>query len=209
VTVYGSLNAQIKPGRTEDAIALVKEGVPIMTKAGARSVRLLLGTSAGEAFQSLVMNSDFDSVSAYGRFLDKLGADAAAQSYVARFSDPDSPVVPTATFVTADVPSDHPSRPDRGSVVEVHYMKARPGGLDRLIAMATHHRSLIEKHGAINTHVITALHGGSQSGLIMAVAEFPDNESWGNTTEMTSAFFAADSPADVVFSGIFADVPLG
>jgi hypothetical protein len=212
------MNAQIKPGRQDDAIALVRDGVKVMNAAGAQHVRMLLAGGAGEAFGSLVMVSELDSLTEYGAFVDRIGQDAAAQAYIARFTEPNGPIVPTSTHITADVPSDLPTRAERGSVIEVYYMKARPGGLERLISMGIRHRSLVEQHGAVSSHLLTSIHGGSQTGLLMGVAEFADNEAWGRATESlngdpdfqraTAEFFAADSPADVVFSGLFSDVPL-
>ena len=62
------------------------------------------------------------------------------------------------------------------------------------------------------------VHGGSQTGMLISVAEYPDHQTWGRSTDatyatpegqaLTSELNGVTGPVDVVFSGIYIDLPL-
>jgi hypothetical protein len=106
----------------------------------------------------------------------------------------------------------------RGQIVEVYFMRARPGGTDALISLAHRWHDLVESHGAVNAHLLSVIHGGSMSGTTISVTEWPDNETWGRGTEalmsstdgqkLTAEFAAASGPGDVIMSGLYTQLPL-
>jgi hypothetical protein len=104
-------------------------------------------------------------------------------------------------------------------VVEVYFLKPRPGRLDALVAAAARRFLMLERNGAVNTHLIRAVHGGSQTEMVMSVAEFADHETWARAIEaidtspegqqLAAEFMGVDGPGDIAFSGLYVDVPLG
>jgi hypothetical protein len=85
-----------KPDRYEDFLAELRSAKAIMEKHGARSVRVLAGTVAGEATGTVVFTEEFDDFAQYGRYTDAVMADPE----VIRMMTP-SAGNPTASFQVA------------------------------------------------------------------------------------------------------------
>ncbi len=93
------------------------------------------------------------------------------------------------------------------------------GGFEATLELARRWDDFVEGHDAIGTSLLTAVHAGSQTGLLVSVAEYPDDRTWGRCAAalssdpeapaMASEFAGASSPADIACSGVYIDVPIG
>jgi len=218
MTVYVAGNGQIRPGRFTNAVATATRAAKIFGAHGAQRPRLLLAGIAGELVDAYSFSVEFDNLDDFAAFSDDLGPDAEAQAFIQGLNAPDSAITQTATVLTADVPRDRPKRSERGAIVEVYFLRPRPGGAEGLVALASRFHDIVERHGAVTTHLLSVVHGGSQSGMLISVAEYPDNRAWARATNasnttpegqaLTGEFASASSPGDLVFSGTYMDVPI-
>jgi hypothetical protein len=212
------MNSQIKPGRRSDALAVCQEAVKLLERHGDTKPRVLLTSAAGELLDTISFSIEFPSLAEYGTFSDAIARDDELQAYQDRLGSPNSPLTPQAILVTAHIPGPRPPRDARGEIVEVYFLRARPGGADALISIAHRWHELVESHGAINTHLLTVVHGGSITGCTISVTEWSSNEAWGRGTEaylastegqkLTAEFAAASGPGDVLMSGLYTQIPL-
>jgi hypothetical protein len=218
MTVYVAGNGTIRPGRFTDAVATATRAGKIFGAHGAQRPRLLLAGTAGELVNAFAFSVEFDNLDDYAAFSDDLGPDAEAQAFIQSLNAPDSAITQAATLLTADVPRDRPKRSERGAIVEVFFMRPRPGAVEGLVDLSSRWHDAVERHGAVNTHLLSVIHGGSQSGLLISVAEYTDNRAWARATNaintspagqaLASEFASASGPGDLVFSGTYMDVPI-
>lgn len=87
-----SYTFQIKDGRMEEALALIKEMKASVDALGAKSARLLYAAAAGEATGSLVFTVEHDSAAAAGAAADKTWTDQATLALTHKATDASSPI---------------------------------------------------------------------------------------------------------------------
>jgi hypothetical protein len=77
----------------------------------------------------------------------------------------------------------------------------------------------VTKHGAVAVHLLTTVHGGSATGTLISVAEYPDHRTWGEASEaitqsaegqaLTAEMLgSANAPFDIAFSALYTEIPL-
>jgi hypothetical protein len=217
MAVFASYNSQIKPGRRLDAIALASEAAKLIERHGGGHPRLLLTGVAGELIDSGVFVTEFDSLAAYGAFADDSATDAEMLELQDRVAGTNSPVIPQAQLLAADLPG-RPAPSERGAVSEVYIMRVRPGGLEAFLQSTHRWCDLVEANGAIGARALRILHGGSQTDLYVSVAEYASHQAWGQATDawtnteigqqLAADLASGALPADIVSSGLYAEVPI-
>ena len=65
--IIRSWNLRPRPGRYDDAMGLITEGVKLAERHGARDVRLTQAATAGSTTGLLVLTCEFQNLTAYGR----------------------------------------------------------------------------------------------------------------------------------------------
>jgi hypothetical protein len=217
MAVVLSYNSQIKPGRRLDAIALASEGAKLVERHGGSQSRLLLTEVAGEQISSGSFVIQFDTLAAYAAFADEAATDTEMQALGDRAAGPESPVIPRAQILAADLPGSEASSA-RGSVAEVYIVRVNPGGLEAYLQSTQQWANLVQGHGALATRAMRIAYGGSQTNLCVSVAEYASHQAWAQATEafvnsaegqqLAAAIGTDKLPAQIVSIGLYVEVPL-
>jgi hypothetical protein len=93
----------VKPGRYEDFMKQQSEAEALLTKSGAKNMRLIAGLTAGEASGSLVTTFEADDFTAHGKVMDTFFANGGAE-LMEKVSDADSPIASWQSSTYIDVP---------------------------------------------------------------------------------------------------------
>jgi len=101
--IVRSWNLRPRPGRYDDAIGLVTEGVKLADRHGATDTRLTQAATAGPTTGLVVLTCEFANLTAYGTYLDQMATDAEAQSYTHRIRGAEAPFVYESTAVLAEI----------------------------------------------------------------------------------------------------------
>jgi hypothetical protein len=121
-------NLRPRPGRYDDAIGLITEGVKLADRHGARQTRLTQAATAGPTTGLLVLSCGFESLTNYGAYLDQMMADAEAQSYSHRIREAEAPFVYESTAVLAEIDLERPDgKTGHGRVLDARFGRALPG----------------------------------------------------------------------------------
>lgn len=214
--IIRSWNLRPRPGRYDDAIGLITEGVKLADRHGARDVRLTQAATAGPNTGLLVLTCEFDNVAAYGAYLDDTLADAEAQSYNHRVREAEAPFTYESTAVLVEIDLERPdAKRGKGRVLDARLGRPRPGRWDETIAFARGAFDLCDEHGAVGCRLFELNHAGPQSGLLCAVMEYSSMREFGEAGDwwlsdaegrrMTETM-RSDSPFEPVSSGLFTEV---
>ena len=101
--IIRSWNLRPRPGRYDDAIGLITEGVKLGERHGARDVRLTQAATAGSTTGLLVLTCEFENLSAYGAYVDDTMNDVEAQSYAHRIREAEAPFMYESTAVLTEI----------------------------------------------------------------------------------------------------------
>jgi hypothetical protein len=148
--IVRSWNLRPRPGRYDDAIGLITEGVKLADRHGAGDTRLTQAATAGPTTGLLVLTCDFESLSAYGRYLDEMATDAEAQSYNHRIREAEAPFVYESTAVLYEIDLERPdAKRGRGRVLDARFGRPLPGRWGDNLTFARAAFDLCDKHGAV------------------------------------------------------------
>jgi hypothetical protein len=211
-------NLRPRPGRYDDAIGLITEGVKLADRHGARDIRLTQAATAGPNTGQLVVTCEFDNMAAYGAYLDDTLADVEAQSYNHRVREAEAPFTYESTAVLVEIDLDRPdARRNRGRVLDARLGRPRPGRWDEAMAFARNAFDVCDEHGAVGCRLFELIHAGPQSGLLCAVVEYNSMNEYGQAADwwLSDAegrrlidAMRGDSPVDPVSSGLFTEVTI-
>jgi hypothetical protein len=207
-----------RPGRYDDAIGLITEGVKLADRHGAREIRLTQAATAGPNTGLLVLTCEFDNLTAYGTYLDDTLRDPEAQSYNHRIREAEAPFTYESTAVLTEIDLERSEAKDgRGRVLDVRLGRPRPGRWDNTLAFTREAFDLSDTHGAVGCRLFELNHAGPQTGLLCAVMEYNSITEFGQAGDEWMAGEAArrltntmrsDSPFEPVSSGLFTEVAI-
>jgi hypothetical protein len=83
VAVVTTTIVQVKPDRFQDWLEVMRRVNPIMEKAGAKNIRVLVGLVAGQQTGTVVVTQESDDFAAAGAMMDKSFADPEIQQALA------------------------------------------------------------------------------------------------------------------------------
>jgi hypothetical protein len=209
-------NLRPRPGRYDDAIGLITEGVKLADRHGARQTRLTQAATAGPTTGLLVLSCAFESLTEYGAYLDQLMVDAEAQSYSHRIREAEAPFVYESTAVLAEIDLGRPDgKKGQGRVLDARFGRALPGRWDDTLAFARQAFDLCDKHGAAGCALFELNHAGVNSGELCAVMQYDSmtdfgraGDAWMNDEEARrlTETTHADSPFAPTSSGLYTEV---
>lgn len=216
--IVRSWNLRPRPGRYDDAIGLITEGVKLADRHGARGIRLTQAATAGPTTGLLVLTCEFDSLAAYGTYLDETSMDAEAQSYGHRIREAEAPFIYESTAVMTEIDLDRPSaRTDHGRVLDARFVRPLAGRWDDVLALARETFDWCDEHGAVGCRLFELNHAGEHSGWLCAVIEYTSMAEFGTAgdawmvdaaAQRLTATMRATSPFELVSSGLFKELPL-
>jgi hypothetical protein len=216
--IIRSWNLRPRPGRYDDAIGLITEGVKLAERHGARDVRLTQAATAGSTTGLLVLTCEFDNLAAYGGYVDDTMNDVEAQSFAHRIREAEAPFVYESTAVLSEIDL---GREDagrgHGRVLDVRFGRALPGRWDETLDIARQAFDLCDSHGAVSCRLFELDHAGEHSGWLCAVMEYNSMHEFGiagdawladDTGRSITQRMRTDSPFEPLSSGLFTEVTL-
>ena len=216
--IVRSWNLRPRPGRYDDAIGLITEGVKLADRHGARDVRLTQAATAGPNTGVLVLTCEFDDLAAYGSYLDDTLGDPEARSYNHRIREAEAPFTYESTAVLVEIDRDRrESNRVRGRVLDARLSRPRPGRWDDTLALGREAFDLCDRHGAVGCRLFELNHAGPQTGLLCAVMEYNTmvecgqaGDRWLSDADARSITdrMRSDSPIEPVSSGLFTEVAI-
>jgi hypothetical protein len=216
--IVRSWNLRPRPGRYDDAIGLVTEGVKLADRHGAKDIRLTQAATAGPTTGLVVLTCEFDNLTAYGTYLDQMATDAEAQSYSHRIRGAEAPFVYESTAVLGEIDLERPdAKRGRGRVLDARFGRPRPGRWHDTLAFARKAFDLCDNHGAVGCRLFELNHAGVHSGWLCAVMEYNSMTEFGAAGDGWMADDAArqltetmrtDSPFEPLSAGLFTEVAI-
>jgi hypothetical protein len=126
-------------------------------------------------------------------------------------------VIPQAQVLSVDMPGLEVSDA-RGSVVEVHIIRAHAGGLEALFQSTQQWSQLMLANGALATRHMRISHGGLLTDHYVSVAEYANHQAWAQATEafnnsaegqqLATSLGTDKLPIQIVSSSLYVDVPI-
>ena len=216
--IIRSWNLRPRPGRYDDALGLITEGVKLAERHGARDVRLTQAATAGSTTGLLVLTCEFDNLAAYGGYVDDTMNDVEAQSFVHRIREAEAPFVyeSTAVLTEIDLGREAAGR-GHGRVLDVRFGRPLPGRWDETLDIARQAFDLSDSHGAVSCRLFELDHAGEHSGWLCAVMEYNSMREFGtagdawladDTGRSITQRMRTDSPFEPLSSGLFTEVTL-
>jgi len=215
MTVISSYVAQVKPGRFQDALELLRRAAKPLESLGAHEVRVLR-SATGETYGGLVMSLEFENNEAYGTWYDRVMADDEIVGLLARADSTDAPYVSQMVSLGQEIPIEGPK--EHGPVVQVSISKPLPGRAPEAISLASRGAQLLGRQGARGCRLLWISSGGMQSGAFVFVSEFASTTAMGKTGDALMsdpeglAFLtevgSAGSPATMMSQDIYYELTL-
>jgi hypothetical protein len=216
--IIRSWNLRPRPGRYDDALGLITEGVKLAERHGARDVRLTQAATAGSTTGLLVLTCEFENLSAYGGYVDDTMNDVEAQSFAHRIREAEAPFVyeSTAVLTEIDVGREDAKR-GRGRVLDVRFGRALPGRWDETLDITRQAFGLCDNHGSVGCRLFELDHAGEHSGWLCAVMEYNSMKEFGtagdawladDTGRSITQRMRNDCPFEPLSSGLFTEVTL-
>jgi hypothetical protein len=216
--IVRSWNLRPRPGRYDDAIGLITEGVKLADRHGAGETRLTQAATAGPTTGLLVLTCEFENLTAYGSYLDEMMTDAEAVSYNHRIREAEAPFVYESTAVLTEIDLERPdAKRGRGQVLDARFARVLPGRWADTLTLARDAFDLCDKHGAVGCRLFELNHAGEHSGWLCAVMEYDSMTEFGRAGDALTADEAArniiatmrdSSPFEPVSAGLFTEVAL-
>ena len=216
--IIRSWNLRPRPGRYDDAMGLLTEGVKLAERHGARDVRLTQAATAGSTTGLLVLTCEFENLTAYGAYIDDTMNDIEAQSFAHRIREAEAPFVyeSTALLTEIDLGRADATRA-HGRVLDVRFGRALPGRWDDTLDLARQAFDLCDKNGSVGCRLFELDHAGEHSGWLCAVMEYNSMKEFGMAGDAWLADDAGrsitgqmrnDRPFEPLSSGLFTEVTL-
>jgi hypothetical protein len=215
MTTVSSYVAQVRPGRFQDAVELLRRSAKPLEGHGAHDVRVLR-SNTGETYGGLVLSMEFESNEAYGTWYDKIMADDEVVAMIAVADSADSPYLNQMVSIGQEIPIQGPK--EHGPVVQVSISRPLPGRAQDAINLGSRAAQVLGRNGARGCRLIWISSGGLQSGAFVFVTEFANTAAMGKAGDALMsdpegiAFLnevgGAGSPATMVTSDIYYDIPL-
>jgi hypothetical protein len=216
--IIRSWNLRPRPGRYDDAIGLITEGVKLAERHGAQDTRLTQAATAGTTTGLLVLTCEFENLSAYGAYVDDTMNDVEAQSFVHRIREAEAPFVYESTAVLTEIDLGRAdARRGRGRVLDVRFGRPTPGRWEDTFDIARQAFDLGERHGAVGCRLFELDHAGDHSGWLCAVMEYNSMREFGtagdawlvdDTGRSIVERMRTDCPFEPLSSGLFTEVTL-
>jgi hypothetical protein len=213
-----SWNLRPRPGRYDDAIGLITEGVKLADRHGARQIRLTQAATAGPSTGLLVLTCEFENLTAYGRYLDTMMTDAEAHAHSHRIREAEAAFGYESTAVLGEIDLDRPdAKRSRGRVLDVQFGRPLPGRWDDTLTLTREAFDLCDRHGAAGCRLFELNHAGEHSGWLCAVMEYDSMSDFGaagdawmadDTGRRLTDRTRDDSPFVAISSGLFTEVAL-
>lgn len=216
--IVRSWNLRPRPGRYDDAIGLITEGVKLADRHGADHVRLTQAATAGTTTGLLVLTCEFENLTAYGTYLDETMMDAEAQAYNHRIREAEAPFVYESTAVMAEIDLERTEpKTGRGRVIDARFGRARQGRWDDTLSFARMAFDLCDRNGAVGCRLSELNHAGDHSGWLCASMEYESlmdfgraGDAWMSSDEgrELTTHMRDDSPFEPITSGLFTEVAI-
>jgi hypothetical protein len=218
MTVRRIDSAQIKPGRNEDYFKLVREFADAMEPHGVSPVTVVRSSTGGANTGSYYAFADWESMEAYGVFMDNAVNDEAVMQTFGQFFAEDSPAVMGASnllVLLASFGADEPvGRPGIAAIVRTW---APPPGKQSAIVDAFQQVAELYSHTNAHFAVGEIYAGGPATGNVMSAVVFPNMRELGayvddmranpRIAEMIQENANSDAPVQMLSSGIVRSVP--
>lgn len=214
--IVRSWNLRPRPGRYDDSIGLITEGVKLADRHGAGEIRLTQAATAGPNTGLLVLTCAFDSLGAYGAYLDDTMSDVEAQSYNHRIREAEAPFTYESTALMVEIDLGRSGGKDgRGRVIDARLGRPLRGRWHDTLDFAREAFDLCDTHGAVGCRLFELNHAGPHSGLLCAVMEYDSIKDFGEASDRLMADDTArlltdrmrdDAPFEPVSSGLFTEV---
>lgn len=216
--IVRSWNLRPRPGRYDDAIGLITEGVKLADRHGARDSRLTQAATAGPTTGLLVLTCEFENLTSYGSYIDDTMNDAEAQSYAHRVREAEAPFVYESTSVLIEIDLERGDvQRDRGRVLDVRFGRALRGRFDETLDLARQTFDLCDRHGSVGCRLFELDHAGEHSGWLCAVMRYNSMTDFGKVRDSWLAEddgrsitqrMRNDSPFEPISSGLYTEVAL-
>lgn len=216
--IVRSWNLRPRPGRYDDAIGLITEGVKLAERHGADDIRLTQAATAGTTTGLLVLTCAFDNLAAYGEYLDESLMDVEAQAYNHRIREAEAPFVYESTAVLKEIDLDRAdAKTGSGRVIDARYGRPLPGRWEDALIFTRDVFDVCERHGAVGCRLFEVDHAGDHSGVLCATMEYSSMREFGVAGDAWSLDEAdrdlarrmrTDPPFTPVSSGLFTEVAI-
>jgi hypothetical protein len=216
--IVRSWNVRPRPGRYDDAIGLITEGVKLAERHGGREIRLTQAATAGPSTGLLVLTCGFENLAAYGQYLDDTMGDAEAHTYSHRIREAEAPFTYESTAVLGEIDLDRrDAMRERGRVLDVRYGRALPGRWADTLAFAREAFDLCDANGSVGCRLYELNHAGEHTGWLCAVMEYESmrhfgtaGDAWmtGDVGRRLTDRMRDDCPFEPISSGLFTEVAL-
>jgi hypothetical protein len=216
--IVRSFDLRPRPGRYDDALGLISEGVKLAERHGAGEIRLTQAKTAGSTTGMLVLTCEFENMAAYGAYLDEATADTEQQSWVHRTREAEAPFTYESTAVLSEIDLGRAdAKGDRGQVLDVYFGRSHPGRWDESLDLLRQVFDLRDQHGSTRCRLFQLYQAGEHSGLLCAVIEYGSMNGWGTagdawfadeTGRSLSQRMHDDPPWERVTAGLFTEITL-
>ena len=216
--IIRSWNLRPRPGRYDDAIGLITEGVKLAERHGARHVRLTQAATAGSTTGLLVLTCEFENLSAYGAYVDDTMNDVEAQAFAHRIREAEAPFMYESTAVLTEIDlGREDAKLGRGRVLDVRFGCALPGRWDETLDICRQAFELCDSHGSVGCRMFELDHAGEHSGWLCAVMEYNSMKEFGtagdawladDTGRSITQRMRSDAPFAPLSAGLFTEVRL-
>jgi hypothetical protein len=214
--IVRSWNLRPRPGRYDDAIGLIAEGIKLADRHGANTIRVTKAAMAGPSTGLLVLTCEFNNLTAYGSYLDEVTRDPESESYNHRIREAEAPFIYESTAMLMEIDLGRPdAKQGRGRVLDARFGRPVPGRWDDALGFVRDAFNLFDQHGAVGCRLFELDHAGPQSGLLCGVVEFESLASYGRVADAWLADAGAqrlmeamrgDTAIQPVTSGLFTEV---
>jgi hypothetical protein len=216
--ILRSWNLRPRPGRYDDSIGLITEGVKLAERHGARDVRLTQAATAGSNTGLLVLTCEFENLAAYGGYVDETMNDVEAQSFNHRIREAEAPFVYESTAVLTEIDLGRTdANRGHGRVLDVRFGRALSGRWDETLDICRQAFDLCDRHGAVGCRMFALDHAGEHSGWLCAVMEYNSMRDFGtagdawladDTGRAITQRMRDDRPFEPLSAGLFTEVTL-
>jgi hypothetical protein len=216
--IVRSWNLRPRPGRYDDSLGLITEGVKLADRHGARTIRLTQAAAAGTHTGLLVLTCEFENLTSYGAYLDDTMMDTEATTYGHRIREAEAPFVYESTALMSEIDLDRPDATvGHGRVLEARYGRPLPGRWDDMMTFTRRAFDLCDEHGAVGCRLFEMDHAGEHTGWLCAVMEYESMRAFGSASDAWLASGTGrdlmetartSSPFMAISSGIFTEISL-
>jgi hypothetical protein len=178
-------NFEVQPGRTDDFIALMREGKPHVERLAVNleSIRLFRVATAGPQTGNVILAAEYADRQSYAATITNEAQDADFQNLLRRSFGPDAPATEIGHTIHVDLIPPVGSRSTRaishgGRVLWVALADVKPGRLDDLVAVNRAASELAHAAGAERVTCRAITIGGPMTNTVVSVAQYADLAAW-------------------------------